>query len=135
MMHSLKKSHVPDRIRTRITWVEIQCSTLSQRVDSLTQYVRDCTYDTLYQISVLFIVAVHHVISQPDLPTTADNLKCISGSMGHNSLLLHVLPFHGSHSRMALLSIGNIPYHANYHMTLTCVVSKEIDKSVNCSFL
>ena len=27
-------------------------------------------YDTLYRIAVLFIDATHHVIRQPDLPTT-----------------------------------------------------------------
>ena len=29
--------------------------------------------DTLYRIAVTFIEATHHVICQPDLPTTADN--------------------------------------------------------------
>ena len=32
-------------------------------------------YDTLYRIAVLLIDATHHVIYQPDLPTTADNLE------------------------------------------------------------
>ena len=33
---------------------------------------------------MLFIVATYYVIRQPDLPTTADNLECMSGAMGQN---------------------------------------------------
>ena len=32
-------------------------------------------YDTLHRIPVLLIEATHHVICQPDLPITADNLE------------------------------------------------------------
>ena len=35
---------------------------------------------------MLFIEAAHHVICQPDLPTTTDTLEWMSGAMGHNNV-------------------------------------------------
>ena len=75
-MHSLKKN--PTSLVALTTEPKRRLS------DAVCQ--RSYLYDTLYRIAVLFIEATHHVICQPDLPTTADNLERMSGAMGHNTL-------------------------------------------------
>ena len=72
MMRSLKKSHTPDGIRTR-TANAPTTEPKSRLPDAVCQ--RLYLYDTMYRIAVLFIETMHHVICQPDLPTTADNLE------------------------------------------------------------
>ena len=62
MMHSLKKSHVPDGIRTRTAGVAKSNALTTEPKSRLPDAVcqRLYLYDTLYRIAVLFIEATHH---------------------------------------------------------------------------
>ena len=70
MMHNLKNSHVPDVIRTRVAGI----NSIVPTTESKSQ-LPDAVCQKLY-------CATHHMICQPDLPTTADG-----DAMGHNIIL------------------------------------------------